>query len=129
MLSHTKILYIRNHASAEKLCIVGHQLLMRIFTDEDVVLHDNVHSCWVTRHGNVYNVTGFLADHPGGDDLLLRYAGKDVEEIMRDIGEHDHSESAYAMLDEFQIGVIGTDAEIVKDGEFCYFLVFRGVEY
>jgi len=28
-------------------------------------------SCWVTRDGNIYDVTEFLVDHPGGDDLIL----------------------------------------------------------
>ena len=99
---------------------------LRIFTDEDLALHDSTRSCWVTRHGKVYDVTGFLGDHPGGDDLLLRYAGKDVEDIMKDVGEHDHSESAYAMLDELQIGVIGADADIVKEGKLCVLSHSRG---
>ena len=87
----------------------------RIFTTEDVEEHASPKSCWVTRDGKVYDVTEFLPDHPGGDDLILKYAGKDVGEIMKDSTEHDHSDSAYNMLDEFLIGRLGADAGIVDD--------------
>ncbi|KAI0714227.1 oxidoreductase [Fomitopsis betulina] len=88
---------------------------IRIFTAEDVAAHSTVESCWVSRDGKVYDVTNFLADHPGGDDLILNYAGKDVGEIMRDPAEHDHSDSAYDMLDECLIGRLGTSETIVSD--------------
>lgn len=88
---------------------------VRIFTTEDVQEHATSKSCWVTRCGKVYDVTQFLPDHPGGDDLILKYAGKDVGEIMKDETEHDHSDSAYNMLDEFLIGRLGADAGIVDE--------------
>ncbi|KAH9926748.1 oxidoreductase [Fomitopsis serialis] len=88
---------------------------IRILTSEDVAAHSTAESCWVTRNGKVYDVTNFLADHPGGDDLILNYAGKDVEEIMRDPLEHDHSDSAYDMLDECFIGRLGTPEMIVSE--------------
>jgi len=88
---------------------------VRIFASEDVEEHTSPKSCWVTRDGKVYDVTQFLPDHPGGDDLILKYAGKDVGEIMKDSVEHDHSDSAYNMLDEFLIGRLGADAGIVDE--------------
>ncbi|KAG9047846.1 fatty acid alpha-hydroxylase [Tulasnella sp. UAMH 9824] len=88
---------------------------VRIFTREDLVNHNNTSSCWISRNGKVYDVTSFLQDHPGGDDLILNYAGKDVEEIMKDADEHDHSDSAYEMLEEYCIGRLGTDAAIVDE--------------
>lgn len=92
---------------------------VRIFTREDLVNHNNTSSCWISRNGKVYDVTGFLQDHPGGDDLILNYAGKDVGEIMKDSDEHDHSDSAYEMLEEYCIGRLGTDAMIVDEGALC----------
>lgn len=88
---------------------------IRIFTAEDVAAHSNTSSCWITRNGKVYDVTNFLPDHPGGDDLILKYAGNDVEAIMRDPLEHDHSDSAYDMLEECFIGRLGTSETIVSD--------------
>lgn len=89
---------------------------VRIYTAEDVARHSTEGSCWVSYAGKVYNVTGFLADHPGGDDLVLQYAGRDVQEVMKDKAQHDHSDSAYDMLEEFCIGRLGTGESIVSDG-------------
>ncbi|KAH8101821.1 oxidoreductase [Cristinia sonorae] len=88
---------------------------VRILTAEDVASHKDAKSCWISRDGKVYDVTAFLPDHPGGDDLILKYAGKDVGEIMKDASEHEHSESAYDMLNDFIIGRVGTGEAIVSD--------------
>jgi 4-hydroxysphinganine ceramide fatty acyl 2-hydroxylase len=54
-------------------------------------------------------------DHPGGEELILKHAGKDVEDAMKDTEEHEHSESAYGMLDEFLIGRLGARENVVSD--------------
>ncbi|OAL39440.1 hypothetical protein AYO20_01310 [Fonsecaea nubica] len=46
----------------------------------EVAKHNSRHSCWVIISNNVYDVTDFLADHPGGPGVILRYAGKDATE-------------------------------------------------
>lgn len=89
---------------------------VRIYTVEDVATHTSRSSCWITRNGKVYDVSGFLSDHPGGDDLVLKYAGKDVGDIMSDKDEHEHSESAYEMLDDFVIGRLCEGETIVSNG-------------
>lgn len=42
--------------------------------------HTSKESCWVILYGNVYDVTDFLADHPGGSKIILKLAGKDCTE-------------------------------------------------
>ncbi|CAL1708867.1 unnamed protein product [Somion occarium] len=88
---------------------------IRIFTEEDLAQHCSPSSCWVSRNGKVYDVTSFILDHPGGDDLILNYAGKDVGAVMKDPEEHEHSDSAYDMLDEYIIGRVGAGENIVSD--------------
>lgn len=66
----------------------------------------------------MYDLTPFLADHPGGDDMLLRYAGRDLGRAMEDPTEHVHSNSAYEMLDDLRIGKLGLNESIVNDGEY-----------
>jgi 4-hydroxysphinganine ceramide fatty acyl 2-hydroxylase len=90
---------------------------IRIYTAEDVARHSTAPSCWVTRGGKVYDVSAFLPDHPGGEDLILNYGGKSVEDIMQNPDQHDHSGSAYDMLEEYVIGRLGNDESIVRDGE------------
>jgi 4-hydroxysphinganine ceramide fatty acyl 2-hydroxylase len=93
---------------------------VRIYTAEDVASHKTESNCWLSRRGKVYNVSRFINDHPGGDDIILKYAGKDVNGVMagKDGESHEHSESAYDMLDEYQIGRLGTEETIVSDGTF-----------
>lgn len=92
------------------------QKRFRIFTSEDVQAHNSTSSCWVSRNGKVYDVTSFLYDHPGGHELILKQAGKNIEGVMENKNEHEHSESAYDMLEELVIGRLGTDTSIVSEG-------------
>ncbi|POW18819.1 hypothetical protein PSHT_05408 [Puccinia striiformis] len=87
---------------------------LRIFLAEDLTKHNSSNDCWVSYQGKVYNISSFLPDHPGGDGLLLQYAGKDIEEAMENPDEHIHSSSAYEMLREFQIGILGTPETILN---------------
>jgi 4-hydroxysphinganine ceramide fatty acyl 2-hydroxylase len=67
---------------------------------------------YVTRIvlGKAYDVTEFSQDHPGGPDLLLMHAGKDITEVMKD-GGHKHSEAAYNLLNKYYIGYVNRNAE------------------
>lgn len=49
----------------------------------------------------VYDVTSFLLEHPGGDDILLDSSGRDATREFEDVG---HSSDARAQLAELQIG-------------------------
>ncbi|KAJ6441912.1 inositolphosphorylceramide-B C-26 hydroxylase [Purpureocillium lavendulum] len=76
------------------------------FTRAEVESHASAASCFVTIGTKVYDVTDFVSDHPGGGDLLLEYAGKDVEDILKDPTSHPHSEAAYDVLDESLVGFV-----------------------
>eukprot|EP00794_Sanderia_malayensis_P019310 gene19310-21234_t len=58
---------------------------------------------WVIWNGDVYDVSNFLAVHPGGKDLILRYGGKDITCIMESTDIHKHSATAYSLFKEFKI--------------------------
>jgi hypothetical protein len=88
---------------------------IHIYTASDVIQHNSESSCWVTYRGKVLDVTNFLMDHPGGEEFILKHAGKDVEDAMKDAEEHEHSESAYDMMDEFLIGRLGAEENVVSD--------------
>ncbi|KAH7838786.1 hypothetical protein Vadar_031184 [Vaccinium darrowii] len=75
----------------------------KVFTLAEVAEHNTPKDCWLVISDKVYNVTKFLEDHPGGDDVLLSATGKDATDDFEDVG---HSTSARAMMDEFYVGDI-----------------------
>ncbi|KAJ3145748.1 fatty acid alpha-hydroxylase [Geranomyces michiganensis] len=81
-----------------------HQL--PVLTRAQVAQHYTAKSVWVIVRNKVYDVSEFMFDHPGGEDLLLQYGGQDVTVAMQDELEHLHSDSAYDMLDDYCVGVL-----------------------
>ncbi|CCX04388.1 hypothetical protein FPQ18DRAFT_93100 [Pyronema domesticum] len=68
--------------------------------------HNSSKSCYVTIGSKVYDVTSFLSDHPGGEDLIIEWGGKDITAILADEISHAHSEPAYEILDDYHIGFL-----------------------
>ncbi|KAK8565204.1 hypothetical protein V6N12_058776 [Hibiscus sabdariffa] len=77
----------------------------KVYTLAEVSQHNHAKDCWLVIEGKVYNVTEFLEDHPGGDEVLLKATGKNASDDFKDVG---HSSSARAMMDEFYVGDIDT---------------------
>ncbi|CAN7010227.1 unnamed protein product [Brassica oleracea var. botrytis] len=75
----------------------------KIFTLSQVSEHNQAHDCWIVINGKVYDVTKFLEDHPGGDEVLLSSTGKDATDDFEDVG---HSESAREMMEQYCVGEI-----------------------
>ncbi|KAL6509230.1 Cytochrome b5 isoform E [Orobanche gracilis] len=73
----------------------------KIHVFEEVAKHNNTKDCWLIINGKVYDVTPFMDDHPGGDEVLLSATGKDATNDFEDVG---HSDSAREMLDKYYIG-------------------------
>jgi 4-hydroxysphinganine ceramide fatty acyl 2-hydroxylase len=76
------------------------------FTRAEVEAHSSSSSCYVTIGTNVYDMTEFMDDHPGGGSLILDYAGRDVKDILNDEASHFHSEAAYEILDDYHVGFV-----------------------
>lgn len=49
---------------------------MRKIAMSQVALHKTRTDLWVVIHGMVYNVSDFVSEHPGGEEILLEHAGK-----------------------------------------------------
>ncbi|THU91749.1 hypothetical protein K435DRAFT_968000 [Dendrothele bispora CBS 962.96] len=48
------------------------------WTLQQVAEHNNPSSCWVIINNQVYDVSDFLSEHPGGSSIILKYAGRDA---------------------------------------------------
>ncbi|XP_050252883.1 cytochrome b5-like [Quercus robur] len=75
----------------------------KVYSLAQVSEHNTPKDCWLVIEGRVFDVTKFLEDHPGGDEVLLSATGKDATDDFEDVG---HSSSARAMMDEFYVGDI-----------------------
>ncbi|EER05338.1 Cytochrome b5, putative [Perkinsus marinus ATCC 50983] len=74
-----------------------------IITAAEVAEHTEKTDCWVILHGGVYDVTSFLAEHPGGPTVILSNAGKDLTDHFEEIG---HSDFARRIAAEHRIGIL-----------------------
>jgi len=54
--------------------------MAKTYTYDEVQQHKTAESCWVVLYGNVYDVTPFLPQHPGGSKIILQLAGTDATE-------------------------------------------------
>ncbi|RDX67249.1 Cytochrome B5 isoform D, partial [Mucuna pruriens] len=70
----------------------------KVFTLSQVAQHKSNKDCWL-----VLNVTKFLEEHPGGEEVLLEVAGKDATKEFDVIG---HSKEAQNVVLKYQVGVL-----------------------
>jgi cytochrome b involved in lipid metabolism len=66
-----------------------------------VAEHNQKKSSWLIIHDNVYDVTKFLEEHPGGEEVLIEQSGKDATESFEDVG---HSSDARDLMKQYLIG-------------------------
>ncbi|KAH8649315.1 hypothetical protein BX600DRAFT_112604 [Xylariales sp. PMI_506] len=71
------------------------------FTIKEVAEHRDAKDAWMVIHGEVYDVTKYLHDHPGGAEILVETAGTDATEAFDNAG---HSEEATEIMADFRVG-------------------------
>ncbi|CAG8487033.1 1520_t:CDS:2 [Ambispora leptoticha] len=71
------------------------------FTLAEIASHNTRKSLYVAIHGKVYDVTYFIDEHPGGDEVLFEEAGRNATESFDDVG---HSDEAHEILKRYYIG-------------------------
>lgn len=88
----------------------------KYYTLEEIQKHNHSKSTWIILHHKVYDVTSFLEEHPGGEEVLREQAGGDATETFEDIG---HSTDARNMSKSFIIGEVHPDdrAKLQKPAE------------
>ncbi|KIJ97860.1 hypothetical protein K443DRAFT_681226 [Laccaria amethystina LaAM-08-1] len=73
----------------------------RIITLDELRQNKTRDNFYILIHGKVYNVTKFMDEHPGGDEVLLAEGGQDATEAFEDVG---HSDEARELLPAMLIG-------------------------
>ncbi len=77
-------------------------------TASEVAQHNNINDCWTIIHNNVYNITDFISQHPGGVDRIIKACGIDATQLFetQDNSRGTHNDTARAILDQHQIGIL-----------------------
>ncbi|KAG2060213.1 cytochrome b5 [Suillus hirtellus] len=83
--------------------------MAKVVTYEELKAHSTKDDLYVLIHGEVYDVTKFIDEHPGGDDVILAEAGKDATQAFEDVG---HSDEARDLLPPLLVGSFEKDGAL-----------------
>lgn len=108
--------------------------ITKLYSLQEASQHNTREDCWVVIHGKVYDVTKYLDEHPGGDDVLLTAIGRDSTEDFEDAG---HSKTARELMQDYFVGEIESspvipELEILRKdqpSEFAHELISKTLEY
>jgi len=74
---------------------------MALYTSAEVEKHSKINDLWVVIFDEVYDVTEFQAEHPGGVFVFRDYGGKDVS---FGFNAAQHSTTACNLMKKYLIG-------------------------
>ncbi|XP_061876798.1 cytochrome b5 [Entelurus aequoreus] len=79
---------------------------LKYFRLAEIESQNTFKSTWIIIHYKVYDVTEFLEEHPGGEEVLREQAGGNATESFEDVG---HSSDAREMASQMVIGELHPD--------------------
>ncbi|KAJ5151754.1 Cytochrome b5 [Penicillium capsulatum] len=81
------------------------------YTLKEVATHNTKNDTWIVIHGQVFDITDYLQDHPGGAEVLLGTAGTDATAAYEDVG---HSEDAREIMQPYLVGTLKDAQQYVR---------------
>ena len=95
------------------------------YTMKEVQQHNTLDDCWMVIFDKVYNITDFVYEHPGGDFILLEYAGQDATHSFLSTR---HGSAAHKMLDKYWIGTL-VDEELYYSNHPSYCSIYSNLSW
>ncbi|KAK6477167.1 cytochrome b5 [Huso huso] len=86
--------------------VINTESTVKYYTLEEIKRHSSSKDVWIIIHEKVYDITSFLEEHPGGEEVLMEQAAADATENFEDVG---HSTDAREMLKQYFIGELHPD--------------------
>ena len=81
----------------------------KTFTLADVAMHKSQSSCWTAINGEVYDVTKWIGQPPGGAQAILSLCGTDGSAGFN--GQHGGQRRPVTELASFKIGTLTASAK------------------
>jgi cytochrome b involved in lipid metabolism len=76
------------------------------YTLAQVAANNTTGSCWAAIDGNVYDLTSWINQHPGGKSAILSICGKDGSAAFN--GQHGGSGRAQSELATLKLGTLAS---------------------
>uniref|UniRef100_A0A0E0B1K2 Cytochrome b5 heme-binding domain-containing protein n=1 Tax=Oryza glumipatula TaxID=40148 RepID=A0A0E0B1K2_9ORYZ len=91
-------------ATSEDTLVKGrkynHQTVEWSYTKKEVSTHNTRKDCWIIVKDKVYNVTSYVEEHPGGDEILNNAGGDSTEGFLGP----QHGFRVFEIIEDFCIG-------------------------
>lgn len=76
-----------------------------IYTTAQVAEKSSKNSCWTIINSDVYDITSYIPNHPGGEEEIVKVCGKDGSQLFAKPMEHKEG-GASNILTQFKIGTL-----------------------
>lgn len=88
------------------------------YTWQEVAQHNTESSAWVYIGNQVYDITPWLDRHPGGKEILLLTAGRDISDLF--VTYHPFTDKAAEVIGKYHIGEVSSTEfpQFAPDGGF-----------
>ncbi|KAJ8663776.1 hypothetical protein O0I10_000050 [Lichtheimia ornata] len=86
----------------------------KTYTYEEVAKHNKPNDLWMVIHNKVFDITPFIDEHPGGEEVLFDEGAKDASGPFDDVG---HSDDARELMTKYYIGDIDSKSAPVIPSE------------
>lgn len=88
--------------TTEQTASVTSTTTVKTYSMTEVASHNTPTNCWTTINGNVYELTAWIAKHPGGEKAIISLCGIDGSASFNK--QHGGQPNPEAALASFMIG-------------------------
>ena len=93
--------------TAQKAQPVDHSATDKsLLTEAEVAKHTIDTDCWTIVENNVYDITPYIPNHPGGKKNIMRACGTDSTAMFTTNAGRQHSQKAQDLLQNYLIGPV-----------------------
>ncbi len=94
---------VYSYNEVAKVCLLQFAYIMMHTFICQHIQHNKKGDCWIVIDDNVIDVSNYLAEHPGGEDKILQYGGKNDDSAFAAVS---HSKSATDKMLSLKIGTV-----------------------